>query len=213
MIKFLLLIALALLFWLPVSLIWLGVKRTLLVNQYLLFGLCVALIVIALLSLFLPRPERYDIPPFALWAVFFGAFAVYVICFQIGILVHQYFNHQDMIKSTVYFLMLQIAITLLGVWISTHDYSFVTHSKAQLDKSPLYTPNESELTKRYFLSSSDLHKQKSDKPTYLYEEISEQEALQNQNKRAYYIGYYQNDTLIRYEKKYRGETLMQKKVK
>ncbi len=65
--------------------------------------------------------------------------------------------------------------------------------------------------KRYFRSCSDLHKQKSDKPTYLYDEITEKEALSN-DQAAYFIGYYRNDVLLRYEKIYNGDVLMYKEI-
>lgn len=65
--------------------------------------------------------------------------------------------------------------------------------------------------KRYFRSCSDLHKQKSDKSTYLYEEITEKEALSN-SQAAYFIGYYRNDVLLRYEKIYNGDVLMYKEI-
>ncbi|MFK8270551.1 hypothetical protein [Capnocytophaga stomatis] len=68
------------------------------------------------------------------------------------------------------------------------------------------------MEKRFFLSCSDLHKQKSGKPTYLYEEISEEEAIKYENERAYYIGYFQNGILIKYEKRYRGEILSEKQI-
>ena len=64
---------------------------------------------------------------------------------------------------------------------------------------------------RYFLSCSDVHKQKTNHSTYLYDEISQQEAEAHQEERAYYIGYYQGEKLIRYQKIYRGEVLMEKR--
>ena len=64
---------------------------------------------------------------------------------------------------------------------------------------------------RYFLSCSDVHKQKTNRSTYLYDEISQQEAEAHQEERAYYIGYYQGEKLIRYQKIYRGEVLMEKR--
>ncbi|MDO4229761.1 MAG: hypothetical protein Q4C98_08100 [Capnocytophaga sp.] len=201
-------IVLTLLFWLPLSLFWLGIKRTFLINQYVLFGFCIVLIVIALRSLFSPRPERYDIPSFAFWGVIFAIFTGFIICFQTGILVYQYFNNQTIIKSNGYFLIMQVIIILLSLWISTNDYSFRTNSKNQLDKSPLYTPKDT-LIKRYFLGNSALHKQKSDKPIYLYDEISEEEALKHQHERAYFVGFYRNDTLVGYQKIFRSEILME----
>ena len=72
----------------------------------------------------------------------------------------------------------------------------------------LYKDN---IVQRYFLSCSDLHKQATDHPTYLYDEVSQQEAEAHQEERAYYIGYYQGEKLIRYQKIYRGEVLMEKR--
>ena len=64
---------------------------------------------------------------------------------------------------------------------------------------------------RYFLSCSDLHKKGNTHPTYLYDEVSQQEAEARQEERAYYIGYYQGEKLIRYQKIYRGEVLIEKR--
>ncbi|MEB3040247.1 hypothetical protein [Capnocytophaga gingivalis] len=64
---------------------------------------------------------------------------------------------------------------------------------------------------RYFLSCSDLHKKGNTHPTYLYDEVSQQEAEAYQEERAYYIGYYQGEKLIRYQKIYRGEVFMEKR--
>ena len=72
----------------------------------------------------------------------------------------------------------------------------------------LYKDN---IVQRYFLSCSDLHKQATDHPTYLYDEVSQQEAEAHQEERAYYIGYYQEEQLLRYQKIYRGEVLMEKR--
>ena len=65
---------------------------------------------------------------------------------------------------------------------------------------------------RYFLSCSDLHKKENTHPTYLYDEVSQQEAEARQEERAYYIGYYQGEKLIRYQKIYRGEVLIEKEI-
>ena len=72
----------------------------------------------------------------------------------------------------------------------------------------LYKDN---IVQRYFLSCSDLHKQATDHPTYLYDEVSQQDAEARQEERAYYIGYYQGEKLIRYQKIYKGEVLMEKR--
>ncbi|MDO4880097.1 MAG: hypothetical protein Q3983_02350 [Capnocytophaga sp.] len=71
----------------------------------------------------------------------------------------------------------------------------------------LYKDN---IVQRYFLSCSDLHKQATDRPTYLYDEISQEDAEAHQEDRAYYIGYYKGEQLIRYRKIYRGEVLIEK---
>ena len=65
---------------------------------------------------------------------------------------------------------------------------------------------------RYFLNCSDLHKQTTNHPTYLYDEISQQKAEAHQEERAYYIGYYKGEQLIRYQKIYRGEVLIEKEI-
>ena len=65
---------------------------------------------------------------------------------------------------------------------------------------------------RYFLSCSDLHKKATDQPTYLYDEVSQQDAEVHQEERAYYIGYYQGEKLLRYQKIYRGEVLIEKEI-
>ncbi|MDO5106433.1 DUF456 domain-containing protein [Capnocytophaga sp.] len=209
MIKLIFSIALILI-WIPLSLFWFGVKRTILLNQYVLIGLCISLIIIVLLSMFLPRPERYDIPPFALWGVLLGSIAGFFICFQIGLLLHQHLNNQTVEKSSGYFLILTFIIVLASVFIVSKDYSLNKKSENQLNtQNSESTPK---LKKRYFLGNSDLHKQKSNRPTYLYDEISENEAISQEKDRAYYVGYFQGDTLIRYEKHYRGEMLFEKQI-
>ena len=65
---------------------------------------------------------------------------------------------------------------------------------------------------RYFLSCSDLHKKATDHPIYLYDEVSQQDAEVHQEERAYYIGYYKGEQLIRYQKIYRGEVLVEKEI-
>ena len=64
--------------------------------------------------------------------------------------------------------------------------------------------------KRYFLNCSDLHKKATDQPTYLYDEITQEEAETHSQERAYYIGYFKGEQLIRYEKIYQGKVLMDK---
>lgn len=66
-----------------------------------------------------------------------------------------------------------------------------------------------EIVMRYFLGNSALHKQKSDKGIYLYDEISKEDAEKNQYERAYFVGFYRNDILIGYQKIFRGEVLME----
>ena len=65
---------------------------------------------------------------------------------------------------------------------------------------------------RYFLNCSDLHKKATDQPTYLYDEISKEEAETHSQERAYYIGYFKGEQLIRYEKIYQGKVLMDKPI-
>ena len=73
----------------------------------------------------------------------------------------------------------------------------------------LYKDN---IVQRYFLSCSDLHKKETNRPTYLYDEVSQQDAEAHQEERAYYIGYYKEEQLIRYQKIYRGEMLIEKEI-
>lgn len=55
---------------------------------------------------------------------------------------------------------------------------------------------------RYFRSCSCLHKQKSKGPVYLYDEISQEQA---EKSASYFIGYFKEGKLSRYEKIYKGE--------
>ena len=55
---------------------------------------------------------------------------------------------------------------------------------------------------RYFRSCSCLHKQKSKGPVYLYDEISQEQA---EKSASYFIGYFKEGKLSRYEKIYEGE--------
>ena len=66
--------------------------------------------------------------------------------------------------------------------------------------------------KRYFLNCSDLHKKATDQPTYLYDEITQEEAETHSQERAYYIGYFKGEQLVRYEKIYQGKVLMDKTI-
>ena len=63
---------------------------------------------------------------------------------------------------------------------------------------------------RYFLNCSDLHKKATNHPTYLYDEITQEEAETHSQEHAYYIGYFKGEQLIRYEKIYQGKVLMDK---
>ena len=56
--------------------------------------------------------------------------------------------------------------------------------------------------RRYFRSCSCLHKQKSKGPAYLYDEISQEQA---EKSASYFIGYFKEGKLSRYEKIYEGE--------
>ena len=58
------------------------------------------------------------------------------------------------------------------------------------------------IKKRYFRSCSCLHKQKSKGPVYLYDEISQEQA---EKSATYFIGYFKEGKLSRYEKIYKGE--------
>ncbi|WP_297882980.1 hypothetical protein [uncultured Campylobacter sp.] len=58
------------------------------------------------------------------------------------------------------------------------------------------------IKRRYFRSCSCLHKQKSKEPVYLYDEISQEQA---ERSAAYFIGYFKEGKLSRYEKIYEGE--------
>ena len=58
------------------------------------------------------------------------------------------------------------------------------------------------IKRRYFRSCSCLHKQKSKRPVYLYDEISQEQA---ERSAAYFIGYFKDGKLSRYEKIYEGE--------
>ena len=58
------------------------------------------------------------------------------------------------------------------------------------------------IKRRYFRSCSCLHKQKSKEPARLYDEISQEQA---EKSASYFIGYFKECKLIRYEKIYKGE--------
>ena len=73
----------------------------------------------------------------------------------------------------------------------------------------LYKDN---IVQRYFLSCSDLHKRATDQPTYLYDEITQEEAEEHSQECAYYIGYFKGEQLVRYEKIYQGKVLMDKTI-
>lgn len=58
------------------------------------------------------------------------------------------------------------------------------------------------IKRRYFRSCSCLHKQKSKGPARLYDEISQEQA---ERSAAYFVGYFKEGKLSRYEKIYEGE--------
>ena len=58
------------------------------------------------------------------------------------------------------------------------------------------------IKRRYFRSCSCLHKQKSKEPARLYDEISQEQA---EKSATYFIGYFKEGKLSRYEKIYEGE--------
>lgn len=58
------------------------------------------------------------------------------------------------------------------------------------------------IKKRYFRSCSCLHKQKLKGPARLYDEISQEQA---ERSASYFIGYFKEGKLSRYEKIYEGE--------
>ena len=60
------------------------------------------------------------------------------------------------------------------------------------------------IKRRYFRSCSCLHKQKSKGPARLYDEISQEQA---ERSASYFIGYFKEGKLSRYEKIYEGERI------
>ena len=60
------------------------------------------------------------------------------------------------------------------------------------------------IKRRYFRSCSCLHKQKSKEPARLYDEISQEQA---ERSAAYFVGYFKEGKLSRYEKIYEGERI------
>jgi len=58
------------------------------------------------------------------------------------------------------------------------------------------------IKRRYFRNCSCLHKQKSKGPVYLYDEISQEQA---EKSASYFIGYFKEGKLSRYEKIYEDE--------
>ena len=83
-------------------------------------------------------------------------------------------------------------------------------AKIPMNGQKLYLYKD-DIVPRYFLSCSNLHKKATDQPTYLYDEITQEEAETHSQERAYYIGYFKDEKLIRYQKIYRGEVLMEKR--
>ena len=80
-----------------------------------------------------------------------------------------------------------------------------------MNEQKLYLYKEN-VAVRYFLNCSDLHKKATDQPTYLYDEITKEEAEMHNQERAYYIGYFKGEQIIRYEKIYQGKVLMNKTI-
>ena len=80
-----------------------------------------------------------------------------------------------------------------------------------MSRQKLYLYKENVVV-RYFLNCSDLHKKATDQPTYLYDEMTQEEAEEHSQERAYYIGYFKGEQLVRYEKIYQGKVLMDKTI-
>ena len=80
-----------------------------------------------------------------------------------------------------------------------------------MNEQKLYLYKEN-VAVRYFLNCSDLHKKATDQPTYLYDEITQEEAEEHSQECAYYIGYFKGEQLVRYEKIYQGKVLMDKTI-
>ena len=77
------------------------------------------------------------------------------------------------------------------------EISATKHADEQGDEAQNF-----KIKRRYFRSCSCLHKQKSKEPARLYDEISQEQA---ERSAAYFIGYFKEGKLSRYEKIYEGE--------
>ena len=84
-------------------------------------------------------------------------------------------------------------------------------AKIPMSGQKLYLYKENVVV-RYFLNCSDLHKKATDQPTYLYDEITKEEAETHNQEQTYYIGYFKGEQLIRYEKIYLGKVSMDKTI-
>lgn len=72
------------------------------------------------------------------------------------------------------------------------EISATKHADEQGDEAQNF-----KIKRRYFRSCSCLHKQKSKEPAHLYDEISQEQA---ERSAAYFIGYFKEGKLSRYEK-------------
>ena len=79
----------------------------------------------------------------------------------------------------------------------SNEISATKHADEQGGKAQNF-----KIKKRYFRSCSCLHKQKSKEPVYLYDEISQEQA---EKSASYFIGYFKEGKLSRYEKIYECE--------
>lgn len=77
-----------------------------------------------------------------------------------------------------------------------------------LSTAPAQAAGGDAVVTRYFLNSSALHKQQPRQDVYLYEEITEAEALQHAHERAYFVGHFKDGQLRAYQKIFRGQVLM-----
>ena len=79
----------------------------------------------------------------------------------------------------------------------SNEISATKHAHEQGDEVQNF-----KIKRRYFRSCSCLHKQKTKGPVYLYDEISQEQA---ERSAAYFIGYFREGKLSRYEKIYEDE--------
>lgn len=97
-----------------------------------------------------------------------------------------------------------IIFVLLCLWLCSCE----NHQQNTQYQSVMNTENQN---KRYFRNCSCLHKMQT-KPVYLYDEISEEEALKTADNQAYWVGYFKGEKLIKYEKYFRGEVFISKEI-